>query len=53
MQEFDSKDDAHLKKNGLKMPIKLVGKDSFLSLLGTDHTEYEEYKKNQLSTVIF
>ncbi len=32
--------------------FKLVGKDSFLSLLWTDHhTEYEEYQ-SQLSTVV-
>ncbi len=46
------------RKNGLKVkiPIKLIGKDLFLSLLWTDHTEYEEYQKkfmSQLSTVIF
>ncbi len=35
------------RKNGLKvkMPIKLVEKKKIISLLWTDHTEYEEYQK--------
>ncbi len=32
--------------------FKLKWKDKFLSLMWTDHTEYEEYKKLQLCTVV-